>query len=230
MDLRFRRLAALACIVALAGCGGGGGDAGFTGSFAVAAAWRNVLASNASYTLSGVGSDNASYTLQVAMATAGAEAYPPTGQVGLRSLDTSSLFRNGVALGPTTTTTTYVDATTGALIGARSSDGDCATVTANGVLPAGAGIGSAGVLFDATLYDGCAPGAQVAGVILADWSVEALDGIAFFCVTAEQRDNANTVVGTESDCIEIDEAGNLGSRARFTVVVPGTLTLVARNY
>lgn len=228
--MKLAHLATLAIAAAVsAGCGGGGGDAGFTGSFAVAAARRNVLDANASYTMSGIGSDNADYTLQVTTATAGADAYPLTGQVGVRSVDTSTLFRNGTSLG-TTQTTMYLDAASYALIGARSSDGDCATVTANGVLPAGAGIGTAGVLFDATLYDGCAPGAPVAGSVLADWSIEALDGIAFFCATAQQRDAAGNVIGTESDCIEIDAAGTLGGRARFTVVVPNGLSLVARNY
>ena len=231
MNVRNRVACAALVAAVAAGCGGGGYDDGVpaSDSYDVAAAWRNLLGADADFTLAGVGSDNDNYTLALALRRATAAAYPLTGEVGARGIQTTTLLRNAVSLG-TTTTTRFHDAG-GRLIGTSSAAGECATVTAQAALPAAAAVGSSGVLFDATRYDSCQPGGAMAlGTLLADWSLEVENGVVLFCVTSEQRDALDNRVAVESDCIAVDRNGALGPYARTSIAVPGGLTLVARNY
>ena len=231
------RAAALALAGLIGGCGGGDDDSGasITDPFAVDAAWRNMLAGDTDFSLSGIGSDSASYTLLVALRPAAAGAYPLTGEVGARAVQTTQLVQNGVAFAPTTTVQFYEPASA-ELIGVSSDAGECATVTSNGLLPVSAGVGSGGPLYTATNYDRCDGAALPIGSVVADWSIETEAGIVFFCSTAALFDAAGNDAGSESDCIQIDIDGTLGPLARTTVVVPprqgapSGFTLVARNY
>ena len=228
-----RHCAAVLSLALLAACGGGGDDA----TFDAAAARLNMLDANASFTLSGVGSDGNTYTLAVGLSTAGVGIYPLTGELGARSLQTTTLIRNGVVLGPSTTTTQFYEPSSGLLIGVRAEeDNTCATVIGNGALPRAATVGSVGVLYDATSFDGCGAGANVVGSVASSWSIEAEDGIAFFCTNAEQRDTLGNTLASEQDCIATDVDGTLGPYARVAVVLPPSasapsgFSLVARNY
>jgi hypothetical protein len=231
------RAALGAAFAALLGGCGGGDDAGppITDPFAVGAAWRNVLAADTSFTLSGIGSDNASYTLFVALEPAAAGVYPLTGELGERGVQTTQLVQNGVAFAPTTTVQFY-DPGFAALLGVTSDAGECATVIDNGVLPAAATVGSSGPLYSAISYDRCDAGAVEIGSVASSWSIETEAGIVFFCNNATQFDVAGNDTGSESDCIQIAVDGTLGPLARVTVAVPssatvpGGFTLIARNY
>ena len=237
MTLR-RCATAVATSLALAACGGGGdGDPGFPADivFDVAAAWSSVLNADAAFSLSGVGSDNFGYTLVVDLQPFGTGAYPPTGQVWARSIQRSSLSSGNTLLSDTQTTQ-FFDPATNELIAVASSDGTCADIVSNGVLPRAANVGSVGVLYDAVIYDSCSPSAAAEGSVASRWSIEAEAGVPFFCVNSEQRDAFGNAIAAEQDCIEVDSLGRLGALARMTVVVhpsaavPGGFSLVARNY
>lgn len=225
------RLGALLVAAGLAGCGGGGDGDGFPSDivFDVAAAYARLLDADAGYALAGTGSDGNRYTLDVRLVPAGSGAYPLTGQLGARGLVVTTLARNGVSLG-TSQTTQFFDPSVPLLIGVASDDGSCATVTAQAALPREARVGSAGALYSATTFDRC-DGAGVAdGSVTASWSIETEAGVPLFCVTAEQRDAFGDAVATEQDCVEIDSLGRLQALARVTVVLPGSFSLVTRNY
>lgn len=227
MIMKHRAWLATAALTLLGACGGGYDDT--FNSVDVAAAWRNTLGANADFTLTGVGSDGNNYTLALALFPATFAAYPLTGEVGARGVQTATLLRNAISLG-TTTTTRFHDTAPGPLIGSSVAGGECATVTAHAVLPNAAAIGSSGVLYDATRFSDCQPGAVVVGSILADWSLALEGGIVLFCVLTVQRDALAITVASESNCIAVDPAGTLGPYARVSTAVPGGLSLTVRNY
>jgi hypothetical protein len=231
--MMLRHATAVLSLAMLAACGGGGDDRVYD----VEAAWRNVLAVDAGFTLSGIGSDGNLYTLDVVLANAGAGVYPLTGEIGARALQTTTLLRNGFPLDAPTNTTQFYDPASALLLGVRNDDDDtCATVVAHGTLPRAAPVGSAGVLYDATSFDSCGGGAVVVGSVESDWSIEGEDGIAFFCTNARQLDTQGNLLASEQDCISIDFDGSLGPFARVAVVLqpsanaPAGFTLVGRNY
>lgn len=226
------------CIAALCGalaaCGGGGGG-DFDDSADPAAAWRNWLALDATVTVVGEGSDGARYTLVLDVLPRAPAAYPLTGAVGARSEQRVSLVQNGTSLG-TTVTTTFFNEATARFIGAGNDAGECATGTASGTLPRVARPGDGGLLYAATSHDRCDGAAQVVGSVTADWSIEAEDGIVFFCVNSALADVAGGDAGSEQDCLEVGVDGTLGTLARVSVVLPRStdlpngFRLVARNY
>lgn len=232
----------LACAALMSACGGGDGDSGVnpfippTDDFATLAAWQNLLTVGGTWTLTGVGSDGASYAATLQIAPAAAAAFPPTGTVYDRTAVASTLNRNGTPFG--SGVVEYFRAADFTVQAARSTaDGivECAqavTPTSSTLPPAAAKVTfppASGALMSLNNLNVCAPGALVDGTTTATWSLEFERGFVLLCLNSEARNLTNQVIGIENDCVEIAANGTLGTRARVTIVVSG-LTLVLRNF
>jgi len=231
------RIACVSALVALSACGGGG-DAGSslfvppTNDFAVRAAWQNLLAGNASWSVAGVGSDGHRYEMALTLAPGPAAAFPVTGVVASTSRATSVLKRDGSVLG-TSLTESFFDAGF-ALVGLRQSSDVAATSCDRPVAPAvvpplAAKVGVSGALVSVDVLAGCSASSVLAGTAVNTWSLEFEAGATYFCVNSTDRDLlAPPTVSTESDCIEIEADGALGRRAKVRLSTAG-FSLTARN-
>lgn len=228
---RLHRLAALAtATVIVAGCGGGGGDAGIPGTtqYAVQTAWRNLLNATATWSLTGTGSDAATYRIDLGLRRAAAAVFAVTGATGAVSEQFQRLVRNGSVLGEGTTRV-FFNADTLALLGSDDGDGTCSVATSNTALPTTATIGASGALTSDNDLAGCSAGAAVLGSTTTTWSLEAESGFALLCQNAVLRNAAGATDGTGAQCIEIAADGSLGMRMRMRFDFSG-LSLTARNY
>ncbi len=65
---------------------------------------------------------------------------------------------------------------------------------------------------------------------MATWSLEFERGIVLLCFNTESRNASNAVTGTESDCVELQPSGALGTRARVAIVLPNVLSVTMKNF
>lgn len=230
----------------LAACGGGGGSEGGgpppppapppvqpPGTFNVNAAWRNFLTvkPTAPWSLSGVGSDNRSYTITLDVAPTSSSTFPLNGLIYAATDATAVIGIAGLGLNQTISRTYYDPATLKAA-GTRTTTINnvvsCSIVTATAVPPLSAVVGESGPMQTFDDRQTCAPASASVGTSTTTWSLETETGTNYFCLNTTIKDLAGTVAKTESDCLEVSESGALGAKARIILVEPD-LTLTART-
>ena len=212
----------------ISGCGGGGGGGpapvtppppALPVAVNASAAWANLFAATRTFNVSGVGVDGASYTASVTI-TPGTS----TGNGGpMDTITTTALVnKNGALLGNGGST---LFATPGTLVPQIYTDtsGYCAFFS-NATAPTttNAVMGQSGALFNATMSpytastNNCDTTTLTGLAINEIWSIygDVSTGVAYFCVDST---NSGTSSTTESDCVQVDVAGNLGTKARVTI-------------
>ena len=236
MQRRLIQATLAATVLALAGCGGGGGDSGSTTSFNAAAAYSNVFTSNRTWTLTGTDNFGVNYQFTQTFRPASAGTFPVTGVPANRRVIEASVLANGVNVG-NTTSTLYLDPTTGAPIGIQSvesSDGSvsCGRYTSSATPPASAMMGDVGLLATGISLDGCSGSAVPDGsTATVRWLLTNESGVNYFCTNTATVDSG--ITASEEQCFEVGTDGSIGSRARLTLTanIPGVgdLRLVARG-
>jgi hypothetical protein len=233
--MTMNRILALATATVLAACGGGGGDAGNNTNYDALAAWGNFLAGGpSSWSATGVATDAKTYQLALGTSAPIANSrFPPSGAAAIHVDVTATLTAPGGATG-TSITSVYYDANQLVIGTSETANGGAATCSAvptpstSAKPPAIARVGASGPLFSADQLAGCTAGATKSGSVTSTWSLETESGIVYFCFNSVSYDLSANVQGSENDCVEIDPAGKLGTRARFSVSTQG-FTLTART-
>jgi hypothetical protein len=238
MITRFTRLflATLGCAGLLTACGGGGTSGPIAvppdARFDAGAALAQLLTTSGSWAVSGRGSDGLDYSATLAVAPGARAAYPlsPSGVVGRTSVQRSTITVPGSGTIASTSTVYFPDAV--ALPeGFAYDDGSCSTVEAGSTPSSIATVGSEGLMLSTQEFDGCTPAtASFVGTTEVRWSVQAVSGVPYFCLTTTYYDEPGRVPDGSSDdtCFEIDAAGRLGARAIVRLRLPG-LTLEMRG-
>lgn len=245
----YSTLPAIAALSLLAACGGGGdgGNSGFIppdNDFNALAAWKNLLAPAAprSWTVSGTGSDRIPYSLQLSIASALPAAFPldgtnySVGNAGSSISDDRGLLGTGLI-------ETFYDAEFKArglrnrstIVATNQTSTTCDQVLTTALPPAAIKVAHSGPLFTTSIKESCAPAAAEVGTSVATWSVEFdnFSATVFFCVNTEERDRSVPQrVTSEKDCVEINAAGALQSRARIILTdnAGAGFSLVASNF
>lgn len=236
LSLNARRFAGAALLATLAACGGGG-DAGTTPApspnttFAVAAAYHQVLTTNHSWTVSGRASDGHTYQISLTLQPTGNGTFALTGAASTTQLQTATITLDGVPLS-TATSTNYFDASTDASIGSVvSSDGSCSRTDSNTPLPTSARVGDSGNLDTSTDFSACTGGAPVESMTTTTWSLELDGSVPLLCTNESSLDVGSTTPLIGNTCFEIGSDGSVLGRARLVINDPtGPFTLTARNY
>lgn len=235
-----RRLIALALggVALLSACGGGGdsGNSGFTppsGDFAALTGYQQLMGNGRSWSVSGTGSNGLGYSATFAFAAAAADVYPITGASLSRTILTSSTRQGSNP--PENVTAEFFHDTDFRILGARYAVGTgapvCSRVAGTPSLPqAAAKVNASGALVTLDDLAGCTPSSASVGSTVTTWSLAFDRGIVLLCLDTVARNTANAVIGSESDCVGINEAGALGNAARITITQPGGFSLVMRNY
>ncbi|MCA0175675.1 MAG: hypothetical protein LCH73_05210 [Proteobacteria bacterium] len=216
--------AALTTALLLAACGGGGSDNAVVDPVAAATAWQNLYSGNRQWALTGTGSDNLAYTLNLALVSGGAQTFPLTGAATTVRYWDSTLTATG-QLPATGRTAYYLDPASLVLAGTQNvTSGACAQVTNSVLPPASTAVGTSGVQAQLTGYVGCTPNplSGVTGVMR--WAVAQELGVSYLCSSVLQSD---TIGGSvyEEDCFETTPQGQIGSRARVYIQIKTTTTV-----
>lgn len=243
-----RRLIALALggVALLSACGGGGdsGNSGFTppsGNFAVLTGWQNLMGSGGAWNVSGVGSDGATWAASLQVGPQAAAVFPPTGAAYLRTSVLSTVTRSGAA--SSTATVEYFREADYRIQAVRSTPPPpnaaqaCAAARSSpptALPPATAsfagGTAPSGALLTLDNLNSCNSGALAIGTSIATWSLEFERGIVLLCLNSESRNASNVLTGSESDCVELQPSGALGTHARVSIVLPNVLSVTMRNF
>lgn len=225
----WRRLAAAAALTLLAACGGGG-NSGPIGAppdarYDAATALAQLLTTTGSWTVSGRGSDGRDYSVTLSVAPGARAAYPMSaaGIVGRTSVQRLELRTTGSA--PlTSTVTVYLPDAVALPEGFAYDDGSCSTVSAGRTPSSSAAVGSGDLMLNTLEFDGCT---RDVSIVVAQtevrWSVEAVAGVPYFCLTTTYFDEPGRVPDGSSDatCVEVDAQGRLGARAIVRLNAPG---------
>ncbi len=227
---RGARRAGLALALALlAGCGGGG-NGGPIGAppdarYDAAAALAQLLTTTRSWTVSGRGSDGRDYTMTLSVAPGARAAYPMSafGVVGRTSVQRAELRTAG--FDPiASTTVAYVPDAVALPEGFSDDSGGCSTVSAGRTPSTSAAVGSGELMLSTLDFDGCT---RDVSIVVAQtevrWSLEAVSGVPYFCLTTTYFEEPGRVPDGSSDatCFEVDAQGRLGNRAIVRVNAPG---------
>lgn len=222
-------LASLCGAVLLTACGGGGTSDPIAvppdARFDTAAALSQLLTTSGSWSVTGRGSDGLDYSATLSVTPGARAAYPlsPFGVVGRTSVQRSTLTMPGSGTIASTSTVYFPDAV--ALPeGFAYDDGSCSTVEAGSTPSSSATVGSEGLMLSTLEFDACTPAsASFVGTTEVRWSVEAVAGVPYFCLTTTYYDEPGRVPDGSSDatCFEIDTAGRLGTRAIVRLRLPG---------
>lgn len=239
-----RRWVAFFLSVMIAGCGGGGdnGNGGFTPpstDFNAFRAWTNLLqpAGLTSWTVSGTGSDGNVYESTMFVQIAPNAVFPLDAIPYFVTNFGSQLKGNGTAIS-SKSIQNYFDAgwqTHGLSNSATvetTTTTTCDAVIGGLVPPPAVKVNASGTLYDADIHASCTPGSDVVGRSVATWSVEFEAGFVFLCINTQDTGlGTSPQVTNEQNCVEIDEAGRLGTRARLVLSANSpSFSLVARNY
>lgn len=214
-------MAVLAAAV-LSACGGGGSeDAGSTTTYATQAAWNNLYSTGShAWALSGTttyqptsgGTSSYATTATLALNPA-ADAVFPANSVNAHVLQSTTT----VTLAGSTSSASnnwYLDANL-LYMGSVDSDGYCEVSTQSALPVANARIGNGGTLASFNTYESCSAGAALVATGSVAWSLESSGGQAYFCLN-NQIGYVSGGSYTEKDCVAIDTAGTIGSKATIT--------------
>lgn len=226
---RIPHLLAACSLAVLAACGGGGGDDPVVTPtpetpvvFDAATAVANYLRATSSWTMTGTSSSGTAYTMDVSIGAGEAEAFPSTGAAA--TVFTTNVSLSTPAVGSVSTQSdSFFDATTGALLGLRTQANGASSCLKLQAAPAtpGASVSAdtSGDLFTADLMSDCTPTATPDGrTLVARWSIEAIGGVNYLCLSSSYRNADSTEVSSEKNCVETTVAGTLGARARSTLI------------
>jgi hypothetical protein len=224
----FRQLALCAVAISvLAACGGGGDETTASATnYAVNAAQRHLLVDGGSWTMNGTAPNGVPFTVTLSFAPAAAAPFPVNGVTATRSVETFTVVAAGQS--DSAAQTIYFDPANLAFIGAESS-GACNVATSNAALPTGAAIGAGGTFSSGSDLDGCMGSSAVVGSTTMAWSLEDDTGVALLCWNAAYKSAVPALDSTQSNCVEIDVDGKLGTKARFALTALG-VTITARNF
>lgn len=233
MSRRTSSRAAILCAafaLALTGCGGGGGAAPPPPDidFDAQAAWDNFLAGapGTGWVVSGRGSDGLFYDMELLVTPVIGGRFPVTDTPAHRADVESVIYVNGVVEAIGTSELYYDDWLQ--LYGSRDTFdivGEPPTTTCDEAMdwdipPANARLGDSGLLASTDVLNGCSPSSPLLGNATIRWSLEWIHGLAFFCITFDERSN-DGLSTLEKNCFETDPAGNLGTRAFVALRSPG---------
>lgn len=254
MDTRKQQLVvALAAAVLTTACGGGGGGGGgptptppppapapnpapppppAPGTFNAFQAWKNFLTTTRTWTVTGTANDGKSYTIALSTSPGTTQLFPINGTAYATARVTAEQKVGGLTIG-SSEALTYYDSTYAA-VGTRNvintAPATCSVATSSELPPVATALQTNGPLQVFNDLNGCLPNSTTTGTSTTTWSVVNNENIDFFCLSTAVRNANNAVTSTELDCIEVQQDGTLGDKARISVQVTGGLTLVARNY
>lgn len=216
---------------ALTGCGGGSADAGSNTSYAWAQGVRNLLGSTHSWTVTGMGSDNLSYTTTLSYTVSGNGAFPVTGELAARALQRFTMTSGSSTVIDDSSTLFYREANL-TLVGFDNGDGTCTNATASQAVPTSGRMGaSMGAYASADALANCVNAAAVNGLDVYGWSLQIESGVALLCLDSAFYDASGRVAqGSESDCVGIDPDGSLNGYARITIHQANGWSWTGRNY
>lgn len=220
----------LILIAALAGCGGGT-DAGDNTNYAWAQGVRNLFAANRSWTVSGKGSDGATYTTVLSYTASGNGAFPVTGVLAARSLQRFKMTSGGSTVIDDSSTLFYRESDL-TLVGLDNGDGTCTNATASKAVPTSGRMGAnMGTYASANALANCSNATAVNGLDVYGWSLQIDAGVTLLCQDNAFYDVGGTdLQGTESDCVGINADGSLNGNARITIHQASGWTWTGRNY
>lgn len=227
-DSKSRRAALLAITAALllAACGGGDDPPAPATTYAVNAAQRHLLADGGSWTMNGVAPNGVAFTVTMSLAPAAVGSFPVNGATAARSVETFTIEAAGQS--DSAAQTIYFDATSLAFVGAESG-GVCTIATTNTALPASAAAGAGGAFFAGSDLDGCTSSSAVVGSTAMAWSLEDNAGVVLLCWNSAFKSAVPDFDSTQTNCVEIDADGKVGTKARFALSALG-VTITARNF
>lgn len=247
MNRHLRLAPLLVASAVLAACGGGGDDSGNSGfipptnDFNAFAGYSALLypPQLRSWVVSGRGNDGNQYQFSLSVQALSDERFPLDGPAGTPWFVTrfgSTLVVNGNVEGTGAIDWFFDNQWAIRGVRAATTTGTTTSTTCDSILPNSVAVppvavkvNSSGQLYDADIRSSCTPGAGDIGDSLTNWSVEFEAGLVFLCLsTTDSGPNATTT--TEKDCVEIDAAGNLGTRARVSLSDSTNFSVVARNY
>jgi hypothetical protein len=230
-----RSIAAGALALVAAGCGGGGDAAPSPppqgNTVAASAAHRDLLASARSRAVTGVGSDNRNYRLDLVITPLAAAAFPATGRMAARSVLQLDVAIDGQPSSQGRLTY-HFDLADMRIVGVVDDRGPCQVPTAVAAVFAATLPGTSGPIAALDVRADCTADAATVRRQTLLWSVEVEGSTLFYCLNAIGADLQGNVLASESYCLEASPSGAIGARARITVTTAGAtpFSLVARNY
>jgi hypothetical protein len=213
----------------LAACGGGSDGDQAAASVNVAAAWHNYLAGTWNWHTIGTGPDGKKYDFFATSRPGSPGKFSLTGNSGATSIQAASVSMDGVSL-VTSTQTLYYNGDN--LFGISYDDGTCSTVPPlASPLPGVKPIGSSGDFATSNDYTTCTlPLQSPASTTENHWTIESDSNVTLFCIMATVKDPAGQTIAKEQDCLEAAADGTFGRRAKFTIYLSDTLSIVTRNF
>ena len=185
-----------------------------------------MLIDGGTWTMNGTAPNGVPFTVTMNFAPAAATPFPVNGVTAARSVETFTVEAAGQS--DSAAQTIYFDAANLAFVGAESG-GACNVATSTRALPTSAAVGAGGTFSGGTDLDGCMGSSTAVGSTTMAWSLEDDTGVALLCWNSAYKSAAPDFDSTQSNCVEIDVDGKLGTKARFALSALG-VTITARNF
>lgn len=222
-------MALTALLATLVGCGGGGGSDEPAPppalTYNVQAAFKNLPAASRSFPLAGTATNGSALTLLWTITPIGPSVFPLTNTASQR-VDSSIDIRTATQSLPDfpRTQQSHFNASLDGL-GSVRPDGSCSQSSnpAPPALPTAALLNASGSLGTATVYATCLSSASVINRIVGNWTLEQGAGFVYLCANTQLLDAAGALLSREYDCVEVSPDGTVGSHARLTVAIAGTV-------
>ena len=211
--------------------------------YAARNAWINLLTQTTprSWVLVGKGTDLLEYKLTLGIEPPGPAIFPVTNATERRISLSNVIERNDGTSVQSVQNEQFFDSIY-RIVGTRvTTDGGTPTCTRPELLgpdqllvalpfvEAGtSGTGAKGPLYAGLTLTDCTPAGTATGAkSYNQWSIQAEGAITYFCVATRDTPVNDPINQLSETCIETTTAGVLGNRARITLIVPGSLNLVA---